>query len=228
MSDKKEYMKEWRKSRKESSLCKACKNKSEFGRYCKWHKIRDFANSATTLHKDCRKKFGRRPLISHSVEIAIQKRDYSNNKITKGICRYCSKPRVTNTQCFWHYIKRFAYAATVYRKEVSRNNYTMALKGEALNTLTNQLIDKLEASNWRCYYTGIKLEIGNLSLDHVLNSADNPELLTDINNLQWTTKEINNLKNSHSPKDFYNFMMQLKEGIAYLEQNEDFKKYLTE
>jgi len=193
-------------------------------------KIKSFAKCATRTKEEKYKKIGNKPRLKTTEAHSKASKDYVLRNLENNYCRYCKRSRINSYVCLQHYIKDMSRRSTVLRVNKNKiGGWKMALKGDALNKLTSELITKLEDQNYKCYYSNIPLVIGeNLSLDHIYPSSLHPELLTESSNMVFVDKRINNLKSNMSPKDFYNFMLQLKEGIAYLENNEDFKKYLED
>jgi len=61
-----------------------------------------------------------------------------------------------------------------------------------------------------CPFTGVPLKLRtNMSLDHIKPVSRYPELLWDINNLQWTSKEYNYHKKDKTPQEFYEFCLKV-------------------
>ena len=55
----------------------------------------------------------------------------------------------------------------------------------------------------KCYITGKKLIIGdNAGLDHLIPKSKNHNLISDINNVRWIDKKINEIKRDLTIDDF--------------------------
>lgn len=103
-----------------------------------------------------------------------------------GMCRNCNKPPIYNlTLCVDHWFIQSS------RGNLKTPKYAQALK------------DLADKQNYRCAYTDVLLIPGvNMSLDHIISKYDNPDLITDINNVQWVDKDINIMKNKFSHDKF--------------------------
>lgn len=104
----------------------------------------------------------------------------------QGLCKYCDKPSLKKlTVCLDHWYS-----------ECAREN----LKDPNLGPFLKELAEK---QNYKCAYTDIPLEVGvNMSLDHIISRYDNPDLVTDKNNVQWVHKDINTMKTRFSHDNF--------------------------
>ena len=59
------------------------------------------------------------------------------------------------------------------------------------------------AQGGRCVYTGEVLSIGNgASVDHIKPRSRHPELVMDLNNLQWVSGRVNRAKADAAEQDF--------------------------
>ena len=101
-------------------------------------------------------------------------------------CKLCRKPKVGNTVlCQWHYFQNCA------NKTLGSTKFAKTLE------------DKLQLQDYKCYYTGVTLEIGvNASIDHRLSVSNHPELRHDVENVVWCTKSINMMKHDLDEADF--------------------------
>jgi CRISPR/Cas system Type II protein with McrA/HNH and RuvC-like nuclease domain len=62
---------------------------------------------------------------------------------------------------------------------------------------------KFEAQGGRCAYTGQPLILGlNDSLDHVYPVSRYPARAEDPANIEWTTREVNQMKRDRTPAEF--------------------------
>lgn len=106
----------------------------------------------------------------------------------KGICRFvnCNNSKLLNSGfCYNHW---FSHKAGDHLGD---------------SQLGINLINIYERQNRRCVYTGIGLiPNDNMSLDHIISRYDAPELASDINNLQWVHKDINQMKTKFSHNAF--------------------------
>ena len=63
--------------------------------------------------------------------------------------------------------------------------------------------DRLVAQDYRCAYTGTLLQLGvNDSVDHMLPSFRFPAAKGDTNNVEWVTRQINEMKRDRTPQEF--------------------------
>jgi hypothetical protein len=68
------------------------------------------------------------------------------------------------------------------------------------------LIKRLEAQNFKCFYTGVPLAPGvNMALDHYHSVKRNPDLANDVNNLVWADEDANNMKRHASIPELLSF-----------------------
>jgi hypothetical protein len=65
------------------------------------------------------------------------------------------------------------------------------------------LLEKLTAQDWRCAYSGAPLVLGvNDSLDHIFPASRFPDLAFDPENVEWVSREINEMKRDRTPEEF--------------------------
>jgi len=104
-----------------------------------------------------------------------------------GICLWCRK----NNQ--------LPYASTCqvcYLKTKSYNNL-----GDSC--YWRELLALLNSQKWCCPYTGEKLVLGlNDSLDHKFPRTKFPRQKSDISNVEWTTRDVNQMKADRTPEEF--------------------------
>lgn len=85
---------------------------------------------------------------------------------------------------------------TCYLKHISQSN----LGARKYATL---LLEKLEAQNHKCPYTGQELILGNNAwIDHIMPRSRFPELAKDIDNVEWVTETVNRMKQDRTPEEF--------------------------
>ena len=69
--------------------------------------------------------------------------------------------------------------------------------------LHEALLQKLESSDFRCFYTGVPLVPGiNACVDHLHSRSLYPDKLSDLANLVWCDKWINRMKGHMSYQEF--------------------------
>ena len=67
------------------------------------------------------------------------------------------------------------------------------------------LLDLLKNQNYKCYYTGLDLILGdNASIDHTQPQIKYPELKNELSNLRWTDLRVNRMKREMSEEEFFN------------------------
>lgn len=130
---------------------------------------------------------GAATLCRHCVDLQLaydKRREQSH--IASGLCIRCSKQRVgTSRYCELDLLKQFAHRHLKSKKLVSL------------------LKDKLSSQNYKCFYSGIDLKIGeNASIDHIKPQSRHIELKHNINNLVWCDLRINEMKRALSVNEF--------------------------
>lgn len=123
----------------------------------------------------------------------IKTKTFRNNQYDKGLCKVCLEPRLFDLKtCKKHYLEELSYKhlGTTKRWE--------------------DLLNLLEQQNYICAYTGEELILGlNAGIDHKLPLSKYPELINDINNLQWTLKDINIMKSNFPEEEFLKFVYKI-------------------
>ncbi len=77
------------------------------------------------------------------------------------------------------------------------------------------LLEKLEAQDYRCPYTGDKLILGvTASVDHIMPRSRFPELAHDPKNVEWITREINEFKRDRTPEELMALLHRIIEHRA--------------
>jgi hypothetical protein len=129
---------------------------------------------------------------------AVRRKTYRIEQTQKGFCASCLKtPYLVNT------VKSFPLCETCYFKQKARRNLGNGL-------FWQQIKAKLEQQNYLCPYTGEKLILGvNDSLDHIKPINHFPELKNDIENIEWTTRAINEMKRDRTPEQFLSFIQHI-------------------
>ncbi len=103
-----------------------------------------------------------------------------------GVCRECGKERYHESNyCHHHFI---ANIARPYKIPVD---------------LWEILLQKLEQSDFTCFYTGKQLVPGiNACVDHLSSRSQHPDKISELDNLVWCDKWINRMKGHMSYQDF--------------------------
>jgi len=90
-----------------------------------------------------------------------------------------------------------------YFKQVSRRHFRII-------SFWKFLKEKLENQNYLCLYTGEKPVLGvNDSLDHIRPMRHFPKLKYDIENVEWTTRAVNEMKRDRTPEQFLSFIQHI-------------------
>lgn len=116
----------------------------------------------------------------------------------KGICEQCcAKNALKNTNL------TYLLCETCYFKKVARNCLNNQSYWETLK-------EKLESQSYMCPYTGEKLILGvNDSLDHIKPIKHFPELKHTVENVEWTTRAVNEMKRDRTPEQFLSFIQHI-------------------
>jgi hypothetical protein len=123
----------------------------------------------------------------HRIKAKERREKRKHFSVTK--CSRCNRERLTTSK----FCLRCWVRSALYGK--------VKLTTQERNVLYPLLIEKLEASEYSCFYTGIKLVPGlNASLDHRLPLSKGGT--NDLNNLEWVHIGINHLKNDRTEKEF--------------------------
>jgi hypothetical protein len=87
------------------------------------------------------------------------------------------------------------YLKKISRQRLGSNRYWTVLR------------DKLTAQDWRCAYSGAPLVLGvNDSLDHMFPASRFPDLALDPENVEWVSREINEMKRDRTPEEFLSLL----------------------
>ena len=116
----------------------------------------------------------------------------------RGVCRLCGNPRYhAALLCRRH-----------YAGEVARDYGVLTESGLVL-------LDRLEASGFRCFYTGISIVPGeNASLDHANPRNGEKDTRGDISNLVWCDREINRMKGARTVSEFIDVCRAIAEFVS--------------
>ena len=95
---------------------------------------------------------------------------------------------------------KFRLCESCYLKKLSRQRL-------GSNQHWTVLLDKLTAQDWRCAYSGTPLVLGvNDSLDHKFPALRFPDLARDPENVEWVSREINEMKRDRTPEEFLSLL----------------------
>ena len=114
---------------------------------------------------------------------------------SNGLCIFCKNKSLDHSNlCERHWFLSIA-------------NMTLGNRGMA-----NDIRELFYAQDCKCYLTGEELILGkNASLDHFIPRSKNMNLVGDIRNLGWCTKDINRLKNNFEINEFINMCKRVVE-----------------
>lgn len=116
----------------------------------------------------------------------------ADKRMADGLCRDCKKPQIaySNTYCAIHYVIDISSGAIGVRSK------DVALR----------LLEKLEKQDFICPYTGDKLVLGlNAQIDHINPRSRFPELISNLENLEWVSKRANLAKGDMTKEEFIEF-----------------------
>lgn len=72
------------------------------------------------------------------------------------------------------------------------------------------LLEKLNAQQWSCAYTGIPLVLReNASIDHILPVSRYPQYKNNIRNIEWVDWRVNHMKLSMTRDEFIGFAKEI-------------------
>ncbi len=197
-------------------LCKMCgKVPSSDGHlYCDACLVK--ANRSTRKHAAKRKSEGRcnscgKPCDSFRCEECNRKSNglisaARKNRVESGKCRDCGEDAITTNRSL-RGKERSQYCRDCYLKMLARMTLGSGKKWEVL-------LDKLEACNWTCPYTGDRLILGdNLSFDHKNPVCRFPEQKGDPDNIEPCTWQINLMKRDLTKEEFLAMIEQIARNL---------------
>lgn len=123
-----------------------------------------------------------------------------NKRLANGMCSDCGKRSPLETM-----LKNDQYrlCEICYLQKISRSQL-----GSRKHWITLQ--QKLIEQEYRCPYTGELLVLAvNDSVDHIYPKARYPELALDPTNIEWVTREANEMKRNRTPDEFVAFMRHI-------------------
>lgn len=136
-----------------------------------------------------------------------QNRSYQDTlrrrRLAQGGCAQCgTSPVLPSLALNAEYrLCEVCYLKKLSRQRLGSNQHWMALR------------EKLAAQEWRCAYTGTLLVLGvNDALDHVLPASRYLDLASDPGNVEWVTRQINEMKRDRTPDEF---LCLLRDILAY-------------
>lgn len=119
--------------------------------------------------------------------------------VVQGLCVACGKTPMPSMAkknlwrlCETCYLKKRA------RMRLGNGQHWVAIK------------EKLIAQNFQCAYTGAQIILGvNDSLDHIYPVHKFPNLKSDLHNVEWITREINEMKGDRTPGEFLSVIQHI-------------------
>lgn len=82
-------------------------------------------------------------------------------------------------------------------------NRSLGVTGVECDWITQKLLKKLEAQEFKCYYTGLPLVPShNASLEHIKPRSTHPSLVKDVDNIVWIRIEVNSMRSNYSFERF--------------------------
>ncbi len=126
------------------------------------------------------------------------KQQTRSKKDKNNECKDCKLPRFGKSKC----CKRH-WAIDIARKTGCLEKH-------------EQLLEKLEKQDCKCFYTGIDLIAGvNASIDHLESRKNSPDKVNDLNNLVWCDRRINSMKGSLNYEEFVNLCNLIAKKANY-------------
>lgn len=150
-------------------------------------------DAETVYCSKCKEKHKEKYPARYDIKHSQSRRRRNENA---GMCRECGKERYySSSYCSHHFI---ANIARPYKIPTS---------------MWNDLLRKLEQSNFACFYTGKELVPGvNACIDHLYSRSQHPEKMSDLDNLVWCDKWVNRMKGHMSYQDFISLCQTIVEG----------------
>ncbi len=103
-----------------------------------------------------------------------------------GLCIFCKTKSLKHSKmCERHFLMSIATSTLKNRK------------------LADELLLLFNLQNGKCYLTGRKLIFGlNAGIDHIIPRSKNKNLISDIRNIRWVDKKVNEIKRDLTDKEF--------------------------
>jgi len=203
------------------------------------------------LCRACKKERGQSSAKTLCSECAQQTKERSNflkkeNLDKKGLCRVCKNKKDTNTlRC-----NKCRIEIHLQYKQIKKVNNNNGLCGDCnniryfqsnscrhhyaiekgflcgFNSLNSEiLVDKLESTNFECFYTGFKIIPGETaSIDHIKPRSKYPDLASDINNIVWCDFKVNALKRDLSYEQFVDFCVNINQKKYVSKESKELAK----
>lgn len=113
-------------------------------------------------------------------------RKWSKKQNESGLCIWCKNKKLEHSKlCEWCYFKVTAQTTLKNR------------------SLAKDIQDLFYLQEERCYITGHKLVLGlNSGLDHLEPQSKSPHLTSEITNVRWVDKKINEMKRDLTINEF--------------------------
>lgn len=178
----------------ETKICCKCKKEKNVFEFTKNKNKKDKLSDEC---RSCRKEY---KANYFKLGKAIS-RNRNNN--LKGQCQHCKEKRLsTSKYCLYHFIY-----SLIHPWKLPKGKTVEVIQG---------LIIKLEASEYCCHYSGLKITPGfSASIDHRVPRAKGGS--HDLSNLVWCHTQINKLKKDYSEKEFINRSANILVELNYLD-----------
>lgn len=179
-------------------ICNECRKKYELTSE-NFHKNKNKRNGYELRCKKCVSRRNKKRFSNLSSEEKNIKNKYTKefrkSQNEKGLCQHCKEPKLINS----------VYCETHYLKYVSKRLFGSMSKWQELKK-------QLEIQDYKCIYTGEELILGlNASADHKNPLSTHTHLYGDVNNIQWTTIDVNIMKLNHSEDKFFQLIKKIYE-----------------
>lgn len=124
-------------------------------------------------------------LLFYMNQTEMNKRWMKKQEI-KGLCIFCKNKSLEHSKmCEKHYLISMAVSTLKNRR------------------LADELLTLFNLQNGKCYLTGRKLIFGlNAGIDHIIPRSKNSNLISDIRNVRWIDKKVNEIKRDLTDKEF--------------------------
>lgn len=199
-------------NRKNSGLCVSCGKENSLLNRLRCLACSEQASQRSKIYKanlrnnslcsNCRKphSYNKTRCADCSAIISRYHKDIRDKRANSSDCSECGK--ATPLTAF-SIDSSYKPCETCYFKQVS-------VRRLGTNRFWKELKNKLKKQHYLCPYTGEKLVLGvNASLDHILPAHHYPELCQDIENVEWTTRAINEMKRDRTPEQFLSFIQHI-------------------
>lgn len=129
-------------------------------------------------------------------------KNWMNKQKGKGLCIFCKNDKLKYSNlCEIHYFK--SISSSLLR---NRDKW-------------EELRDIFHAQEGKCFFTGKDLILGlTAGLDHLEPRSTRPDLTSDVNNVRWVDKRINQMKGDMPVKEFIELckLVSIKSEIGML------------